>query len=221
MTSSARPADLRRAPAIEVRVAVFAKAPVPGEVKTRLAPLLGTDGAALLHAALVRRTLAVAAESGVGRVELWCTPDASHPLFAACAAEFGAALRVQRGADLGDRMRAAFDAALGENAALVLIGCDCPALDAAMLREAAAALAGHDAVIAPAEDGGYVLVGLSRPHPGIFAGVEWGGSSVMADTRARLERAGARWKELETLWDIDRPEDYARLEREGLLRDPR
>lgn len=221
MTSSARPADLRSAPASEVRVAVFAKAPVPGEVKTRLAPLLGTEGAAHLHAALVRRTLGVAAESGIGRVELWCTPDASHPLFAACAAEFGAALRVQRGADLGQRMRAAFDAALGENAALVLIGCDCPALDAAMLREAAAALARHDAVIAPAEDGGYVLVGLSRPHPGIFAGVEWGGSSVMADTRARLERAGARWKELETLWDIDRPEDYARLEREGLLREPR
>lgn len=221
MTSSARPADLRSAPASEIRVAVFAKAPVPGEVKTRLAPLLGTEGAALLHAALVRRTLAVAAESGVGRVELWCTPDASHPLFATCAAEFGAALRVQQGADLGQRMRAAFDAALGENAALVLIGCDCPALDAAVLREAATALAAHDAVIAPAEDGGYVLVGLSRPQPALFAGIEWGGSSVMADTRARLERAGARWKELETLWDIDRPEDYARLEREGLLREPR
>src|SRR5687768_2174378 len=136
MTSSARPADRGCARASEVRVAVFAKAPVPGEVKTRLAPLLGIEGAALLHAALVRRTLAVAADSGVGRVELWCSPDASHPLFAACAAEFGAALHVQRGADLGERMRAAFDAALGENAALVLIGCDCPALDAAMLREA-------------------------------------------------------------------------------------
>lgn len=221
MTSSARPADRGRAPAGEVRVAVFAKAPVPGEVKTRLAPLLGAEGAALLHAALVRRTLAVAAGSGVGRVELWCTPDASHPLFAACAAEFGAALRVQRGGDLGQRMRTAFDAALGENAALVLIGCDCAALDAAMLHQAAAALADNDAVIAPAEDGGYVLVGLSRPHTGIFSGVQWGGSSVMADTRARLGRAGARWKELRTLWDIDRPEDYARLEREGLLRDPR
>ena len=221
MTSSARPADPRSAIASEVRVAVFAKAPVPGEVKTRLAPLLGTEGAARLHAALVRRTLAVATEADVGRVELWCAPDASDPFFPACAAEFGAALRVQRGADLGQRMRAAFDAALGENAALVLIGCDCPALDAAILRQAAAALARHDAVIAPAEDGGYVLVGLSRPHAALFAGVEWGGSSVMADTRARLERAGARWKELETLWDIDRPEDYARLEREGLLRELR
>ena len=200
-----------------MRVAVFAKAPVPGEVKTRLIPLLGAEDAARLHAELVRHALGVAAAAGAGPVELWCAPDASHPFFARCAAEFGAALRVQRGAGLGERMRAAFDVALDENAALVVIGCDCPALTVAVVREAAAALEAHDAVIAPAEDGGYVLVGLARAHAGIFEGIAWGGPSVMADTRERLERAGATWKELETLWDIDRPEDYARLEREGLL----
>ena len=72
-------------------------------------------------------------------------------------------------------------------------------------------------MIAPAEDGGYVLIGLSSPDPGLFEGIAWGGETVMAQTRSRLARAGTKWKELETLWDIDRPEDCARLEREGWL----
>jgi len=197
---------------------VFARAPVAGEAKTRLVPLLGAEGAAALHEVLVRRALATALEARAGPVELWCSPDARHPFFARCAVEHGIHLREQSGADLGERMRGAFAAALGENASLVVIGSDCPALTPAVLREAALALGTHDAVIAPAEDGGYVLVGLSAPDPGLFAGIAWGGPTVMADTRERLARAGSNWKELGTLWDIDRPEDYARLEREGWLR---
>jgi uncharacterized protein len=212
MTSSARRA--------ETRVGVFARAPIAGETKTRLVPVLGPEAAARLHESLVRRALETAAASRIGPVELWCAPDSSHPFFARCAAQHALVLREQRGRDLGERMEAAFEAALGENAALVVIGSDCPALTPATLREAAAALADHDAVVAPAEDGGYVLVGLSKPVPGLFAGIAWGGPGVMQATQARLEAAGTRWKELETLWDIDRPDDYARLEREGLLRSP-
>jgi rSAM/selenodomain-associated transferase 1 len=212
MASSARPA--------ETRIAVFARAPVPGEAKTRLIPGLGPEGAAALHESLVRRALRTARDAHVGPVELWCAPDASHPFFAACAAEYAARLREQRGSDLGERMDAAFEAALGDNAALVVIGSDCPALTPGALREAAEALGHHDAVIAPAEDGGYVLVGLSTRVTGLFEGIDWGGPAVMEGTRARLARAGAKWKQLETLWDIDRPEDYARLEREGLLGSP-
>jgi rSAM/selenodomain-associated transferase 1 len=199
-------------------VAVFARAPVAGEAKTRLIALLGPEGAARLHGDLVRHALAVAAASTVGPVELWCAPDALHPFFDRCSREFGATLHVQQGADLGERMSAAFAAAMGENAALVVIGADCPALTPEALRGAARALDDHDAVVAPAEDGGYVLLGLARPQPAIFRGIAWGGAMVMAETRRRLEAAGARWLELETLWDIDRPEDYRRLEREGLLR---
>lgn len=204
-------------PRAETRVAVFAKAPVPGEVKTRLVPALGADRAATLHEALARRALETASAARVGRVELWCSPDSRHPFFARCAEEFGVALREQHGRNLGERMAGAFRAALCDNAALVLVGSDCPALRSGTVRDAARALETHDAVIAPAEDGGYVLVGLSGPDGGIFEGVEWGGSKVLAQTRARLERAGMTWKELDTFWDIDRPEDYARLEREGLL----
>ncbi len=199
-----------------VQVAVFAKAPVAGEVKTRLVPLLGEAAAAELHATLVRRALATAREAGVGPVSLWCAPDAGHPFFAACAAESGAVLREQRGGHLGERMARAFERLLANGPAL-LVGSDCPSLGAADLRAAASSLATHDAVVQPAEDGGYVLVGLSRAVPGLFERIRWGEASVMVDTRSRLRSAGARWREMPLRWDVDRPEDYLRLVVSGLL----
>ena len=210
MTSSAPRPDA-------VRIAVFAKAPVPGAVKTRLAALLGPEGAAALHAGLVRRALMAAVRSGVAAVELWCAPDESHAFFAECAREFGVVLRRQVGADLGARMEHAANETLAAGFASLIIGTDCPALEAAALREAALELGRHDAVLKPAEDGGYVLIGLSRAIPGVFESIEWGGANVAADTRARLAGAGASWKELAASWDIDRPEDYTRAQAEGLL----
>jgi rSAM/selenodomain-associated transferase 1 len=203
------------APPPEVRVAVFAKAPRPGEVKTRLIPVLGEALATSLHAALVERTLATAAAANVGPVELWCAPDAADPFFRAQAGRIGARLAVQPAGDLGARMAGAFEAAFGDNCAMLLIGCDCPGFEAAHLREAAAALASNDAVFVPAEDGGYMLVGLSRPVPALFQGIPWGTGEVMARTRGRLRQAGARWVELAPLWDVDRPEDVARLRASG------
>ena len=212
MTSSVRRAE-------RCGIAVFAKAPVPGRVKTRLAGLLGEDGAADLHAGLVRRALATAVASAVGEPELWCAPDERHEFFERCAADFGVRLRVQQGADLGRRMAAAFEDAFARDRSLVLIGSDCPALVPADLNAAAAALSSHDVAIAPAEDGGYVLVAMARPAPEIFANVAWGTAAVMRQTRERLSAAGIAWKELPASWDVDRPEDYARLQREGLLRE--
>ena len=209
MTSSARPPE-------PARVAVFAKAPVAGEVKTRLVPVLGDTGAAALHAGLVRHTLATARQSS-GTVELWCTPDERHPFFERCAAEFGVELHRQQGVSLGERMRHAFARAFEARSPLVLIGSDCPVLTRAHLAEARAALADHDAAIAPAEDGGYVLIAMARPVAALFDGVDWGSAAVMGQTRARLAEARVRWKELAMLWDVDRPADYERLRREGLL----
>jgi rSAM/selenodomain-associated transferase 1 len=200
-----------------VRVAVFAKAPVAGRVKTRLAPLLGDEGAAQLHTELVHRAISTAVESAIGDVELWCAPDSSHAFFEECAKRYGIGLRVQSGAHLGARMNHAFDASLAEGHPLVLIGCDCPGLEAATLRAAAKALATNEAVFVPAEDGGYVLVGLAKPMPRIFEGIGWGSPAVMMQTRARLAVAAIQWEELATHWDVDRPEDYARAKRQGLV----
>jgi rSAM/selenodomain-associated transferase 1 len=198
-----------------MRIAVFAKAPVAGRVKTRLAAELGDEGAARLAASLTLRALATAVGSNVGAVELWCSPDASHPFFAQCASRFHMKLREQRGADLGARMKAAVDEALAAGSPVLVIGADCPALDATVLQQAAKALAHHDAVFVPAEDGGYVLVGMASSLPGVFDGIAWGEDTVMQQTRERLVRAHARWQELESLWDVDRPEDYRRKRREG------
>lgn len=197
-------------------MAVFAKAPVPGEVKTRLVPLLGAQAAAELHADLVRAALGTASRAGLGPVLLWCAPDPGHPFFADCAASFGVELREQRGGHLGERMARAFEAMLPGGPAL-LIGSDCPALTEADLRTAATSLATHDCVLQPAEDGGYVLVGLSRPVAGLFEGIRWGGADVMRETRGRLRATGATWRELPRRWDVDRPEDYQRLAMSGLL----
>jgi len=204
-------------PSPGVRVAVFAKAPVPGQVKTRLANLLGADGAAALHMGLVRRAIATAVAARLGPVELWCAPDEAHPFFERCAAEYGLGLQRQVGEELGARMRCAFERGLAAGDGVVLIGSDCPVLEPGDLRAAAAAIESHGAAVAPAEDGGYVLVALSRAVPELFSDIAWGTAEVMGRTRTRLAELGIAWKELPMRWDVDRPEDYARLQREGLL----
>jgi len=197
-----------------VQIAVFARAPVAGAVKTRLIPRLGADGAARLHEQLVQRTLATACAVAGARVTLWIAGDPAHPGVVQWAARHPVALRAQCDGDLGARMLAAFRAAGG---ALVLIGTDCPALAGADLVAAAAGLAAHDAVLQPAEDGGYVLIALRAPCAALFDGIGWGGAQVMADTRRRARAAGLRLSERPPLPDLDTPQDYDRAVQSGWL----
>jgi len=193
---------------------------VAGSVKTRLIPLLGAADAAALHQRLLSRTLAVARSATPGALELWCTPDISHPFLQTMAREHDAVLHRQHGDDLGARMAHAVAQCLRQYRRVICIGTDCPALSARHLQAADSALRdGNDAVFVPAEDGGYALIGLARFAPQLFDGIAWGTSQVMAHTRERLRANGLRWHELETLWDIDRPEDYQRLQQSGLLED--
>jgi rSAM/selenodomain-associated transferase 2/rSAM/selenodomain-associated transferase 1 len=195
---------------------VFAKAPVPGHVKTRLAHAIGSAEAAVLHADLVERTLATAcaarAAGIVDAVELWCAPDTGDPAFARWRDRFQVTLATQVGHDLGERMQHALTCALARGTPAVLIGTDCPLIDVEYLAQAARALVTHDAAFGPVEDGGYVLVGLARSIDA-FGGIAWGEPGVMATTRARLAALGASWHELPTLWDLDREEDLARWHR--------
>jgi len=199
--------------AIDCRILIFAKAPTPGQVKTRLIPVLGESGAAELQRQLIERTLHTAAAAALGAIELWCAPGAEDPFLAACAKRHGTRLRTQGEGDLGTRMARALESVLAAGSPGLLIGCDCPVLTPAYLRDAAAALAGgDDAVLGPAEDGGYVLIGLARrPTAELFEDIAWGTATVMQETRARLGRANWRWRELALLWDVDRPEDLPRL----------
>jgi len=198
-------------PMSDACIMVFARAPVPGQCKTRLIPVLGEQGAAQLHEKLVRRALAAACEALPAAVELWCTPDGTHAFFAACARDYPIALQRQGEGSLGQRMQRAIAQALRDHGRAILIGSDIPALDAAYLASAAAALDQAPAVFGPAEDGGYVLVGLRCEAPALFEGIAWGGPLVMAQTRAQLVRLGIAAIELATLRDLDRPEDLAGL----------
>jgi uncharacterized protein len=190
---------------------VFAKAPVPGQVKTRLAPALGSQGAALLAERMLCHALAQAAAADLGPVELCAAPDAAHPALHAAAAAHGATLAEQGPGDLGLRMHRAFARCLMRHGSALLIGTDAPSLDAATLRQAAQALQDHDAVFVPALDGGYALVGLRHADPRWFSDMTWSHARVMADTRERLRAAGARWAELPPVADIDEPDDLAHL----------
>lgn len=193
---------------MSVAVVVMAKAPVAGYAKTRLAPALGAEGAAALARRLLVHATGQAVAAGLGPVELCAAPDTVHEVFAALQQRFGLLLQPQGNGDLGARMRRVF---VRHGGPLLLMGSDIPALDAALLRRAAALLATHDAVFVPAHDGGYALVGLRTPCAALFEGMTWSVPTVMAATRERLRAAGLRHAELPAVHDIDEPADLVHL----------
>jgi len=198
----------------DARLLIFAKAPTPGRVKTRLAGRLGARRAADLYKKLLRGALAMTASARLCPVELWCAPEVRHGFFAACRREYGIRLRRQCAGDLGRRMNHALNRTLSSRNQAVLIGGDCASLGAAELQDAFQRLAaGAQVVLGPAVDGGYVLVGLSHPCPAMFRDIAWGTATVLAATRQRLRRTGVKWTELPLGWDVDTPADLQRLRR--------
>lgn len=192
----------------DIAVQVFAKPPVPGRVKTRLAGLLGHHGCARLARAQLDRTLRVAVASGVGPVTLWVAGGPWHPFVRASAARHGVSLAAQRGADLGARMAHAVRTALPGRDGVVLLGTDCPALDPGDVRAAVDGLAeGADVALGPALDGGYYLAALARRAPVMFREMQWGGEQVFRETVRRLGRAGFRVALVTARRDLDRPAD--------------
>jgi hypothetical protein len=189
------------------RIVIFAKAPVPGRVKTRLIPALGEIGAARLAHRMLQSTVEEALAAGLAIPELCVDP---HPLDEAWGPFLPSQhMRVtaQGEGDLGERLARAAKRSilLGEN--VLLIGTDCPALDRNLLRAAAAALADHDCVIHPTFDGGYALLGLRRFDSSVFDSIAWSTDAVFAQTQARIAALGWSLKLGETLRDIDEPAD--------------
>ncbi|WP_293371060.1 TIGR04282 family arsenosugar biosynthesis glycosyltransferase [Nevskia sp.] len=206
---------------LRLAIGVMAKAPVAGEVKTRLLPVLGPEAAAALHRRLTLQTLATADHAAPGQVHLFMAGDPGHPFWQDCGAVPPSQRHRQCEGDLGARMLAALEHLLVDAEAALLIGGDCPVLSPGHLDAAGRALATADMVFIPAEDGGYVLVGARRLHAAAFRGIAWSTATVMAETRVALSacglEAGKGWAEFPALWDIDRPDDHARAVREGLL----
>jgi rSAM/selenodomain-associated transferase 1 len=191
------------------RLLVFSKAPVPGLVKTRLVPLLGTAGATVLHCELLESTLLKLTASTRWSVELHCAPGIEHDYFQYCRQRFPLTLHPQASGDLGERMSAALAGGLQQADAAVLVGSDCPGLSTAEIESALEQLeAGEDVVFGPALDGGYYLVAMRTHHAGLFSDIPWGSGAVLETSLQRARRLGLRFSLLSPLRDIDTAEDY-------------
>ena len=198
-------------------LALFAKAPVPGEVKTRLMPQLSAERAAQLYAAMLEDVLEQHAAEVDCELALWYTPEGGEAWFAAHAPARYRRL-AQRGADLSERMRALFQFHAREGAErIVLRGTDSPTLPAARAREAFAALERFPVALCPDRDGGYNLIGLREPHDALFA-LEFSRSTVLGATLARARELSLACELLPAHHDVDTWDDLVRL---GPELDPR
>jgi rSAM/selenodomain-associated transferase 1 len=185
-------------------IALFARVPVEGQVKTRLIPSLGAAGACRVHEQLLQRALGVVLQQTLCAAELWLDAPGKHPLLDDCTLP----LRLQQGGDIGARMAHAMASLLERYAQVLIIGSDVPGLDADYLDQALAALAaGNDLVLGPACDGGYVLIGMAAPHAFLFEGIAWSTPQVLQQTLDLAAKAGLGRHLLQALPDVDRPED--------------
>lgn len=190
---------------------VFAKAPIPGEVNTRLIPDLGVEAATSLQEELISSRLSSLSQKNLCELQLWCSPGTEHVFFKQCERRFGVQLFEQKGSDLGVRMSAAIKSSLEKFKHVVLIGTDAPALDVNHIEQAIESLHNrNEIVLVPAEDGGYVLIGMSQHCSEVFLSVPWGTERVLRKTRANVVALGLRLNELHLSWDIDCFEDYER-----------
>jgi rSAM/selenodomain-associated transferase 1 len=189
------------------RIVIFAKAPRAGFAKTRLIPVLGAEAAARLARRMLLHTLREAGAAAVGPVELCVTPHPSDPAWQGLPALEGVCWTGQAAGDLGARMADAARRAVALGEPVLLIGTDCPQLDATHLRRAVERLHDVDAVVYPTYDGGYALLGLRRYDPRLFERIPWSTAEVASRTFERVRELGWSLAVGGMLHDIDEPED--------------
>lgn len=192
------------------KLLVFTKSPVLGEVKTRLQPDYSKEQSLALHKKLLLDTLVLTEKLSGLDVELCCTPNRNTMFFLECENNFPVMLSNQQGEDLGERMAFSFSVALQTYNKVIIIGTDCPAMNKDYIEQAIEALEHHDAVIGPAADGGYVLLGLKNFSPELFSNISWGTDKVLDETKKRLNQLACPYKELAIMHDIDCAEDLLR-----------
>jgi len=196
-------------------VAVMAKQPALGTVKTRLSSVLSAEHRLDLYTAMLQdKVEQVLALAGATAYVAFSPPEAAAEITAIVGDR--PSLIAQRGADLGERLaRVAADLFAAGHGGVVLVDSDTPNLPSEYLLEALAALdAGADVVIGPAWDGGYYLIGLARPAPALFAGIAWSTAGVLEQTVLAATRAGLGIHYLPSWFDVDTPSDLDRLARQ-------
>lgn len=197
---------------VTAAILVFAREPIEGKVKSRLAPALSENQRTRLYKQLLSHCVATAAHSD-GDCILWTTPSRNHPFIVELAKKYDCRVEQQIGDDLGERMANAARVTLAQHPVCVIIGSDCPFYTPNFLNSAIERLETADAVMGPASDGGYVLIGAktTKTFDQLMENVVWGSSSVASKTRDNAQRYGISLAELPMLSDIDRPEDLELL----------
>lgn len=199
----------------DAALVIFGKAPIPGQVKTRLCPPLTADEAATLQGSLVLDVVErarAAAKSAQYDMVFACSPSREHVFFKVLEDRQGLRLLDQVGDDLGARMHQAFQELFDRGyRQVVIVGTDVPTLPGSTFAAAFRALKDHDLVLGPALDGGYYLIGLKRPTPDLFAGIPWSTDQVAALTRKKAEGLGLTTALLPPYRDLDRLEDLQAL----------
>lgn len=192
-------------------ILVFCKAPIIGQVKTRLMPSMSAEEATAAHIVLTKHVLSWLSTSKICAIHLWCSPDTEHIFFQQCADDYDVSLFTQSEGDLGAKMDQAIQASLKKYKRVLLLGCDSPSLSEPDLEQALSNLsAGRDVVLAPAEDGGYVMIGCQFPQTALFTDMPWGTEQVFQLTVDRLNRTGQTFSTTPLQWDVDRFEDWQR-----------
>ncbi|MBT4838326.1 MAG: glycosyltransferase [Methylococcales bacterium] len=193
-------------------ILMFARAPIPGQTKTRLIPALGEQGAADLHQSMLTHLVKKFSHHATLKLQLWCAPDTKHPSFKQLSTDYSVELQTQQGDDLGQRMAHATQFAFNHAKTVILLGTDCPLIDKQAVEETATQLQqGKQVVVMPAEDGGYVMMGMSAYFPELFCNIDWGTEQVMQQTQQILDDLGLRHQLLPTFWDVDVADDLEKL----------
>lgn len=190
---------------------IFAKSPLPGLVKTRLSSSLAEDQIVTLYKNLLISTLENTIRVDVWDTELWLSPDTEHPFCVELSQRFQLPRKRQQGVVLGEILEHAIQQHNLNDTKLVLIGSDCPVLTEEHIHQAFELLDKHDCVISPAEDGGFVLLGLKVFPPALFENIIWSSTSVCKTLMTNAKLLNLSYFCLETLWDVDTPKDLQRL----------
>lgn len=193
-------------------IIVLCKAPIAGNVKTRLMPALSAKQAMEVHITLTRRLLSWLSASKIAPILVWCSPDIEHAFFQFCVTEYGVTLFEQCEGDLGAKMNQAITAGLKQFKQVVLVGCDCPSLSEEDLIMTLSDLrAGQDVVLAPAEDGGYVMIACQAANPSLFSDMHWGTDRIFQSTVDKINEMKLSFTTTPMQWDVDTIEDWQRF----------
>ncbi len=189
------------------RLLIFAKQPVPGQVKTRLQPEYTPEQSAEIASFMIRATVELAVTAWPGDVMLYAWPGIDHPLFRQLARDFRISLAQQAEGDLGAKMLSAIREGIARGAGTAIMGCDVPQCGWDVIDQANDWLARGKNVLGPTEDGGYYFIGLQQARPELFDKIPWSSNQVLPVTLARAEKLGVELDLLKTLRDIDTADD--------------